>query len=669
MQTSQNNFRLILLYSLFALILLTVFEVKAQTSYKIIQTTFDNADHKWPSVNNHGHIVWSQQVGSYLQVFKCEPVNERCDVSNTSQITFDDRNHERPVISDDGAILWFQDNSGGGIGYQVVRRETNNSVTIVEFSSRNSLNGQHRDAGKDFGISSVGQSISYYTFFGFTTTRRFNVSGIGELKDRWGSRGDFYGYGHPDVNATLDIVYSSDSGGVYKAEIDPIDGRVVNQTLIDAAGQFPRISDRNASGAFEVVYLRNAQVVSSIYGVVSPGSWADVNNHHKIVFAQVNQGVSQIFTAILGVYGVDLSQPPSSWQQIEDYYRQDGKELQFVIAAAWGGRNQYDAATILANAPQGWQKAAYCELNFNDSARTAVNPRDQTGFWQCQRAIDAVGAQKTHLKFMAVAAEVAGGLWTGTNPERNRAVPRICEAIRSVELAGLRPLIYTNFEHWRIITATYDGLIGYPLWWASHLQRPIPATLTFPDDVSVDPVTGFNYARNPNPGWPEDHLVGKQFLLDDAASGGGRVDVNIFSPDQFSQPQQPSLGLALDVTSEVTIVRGGIVYNRGTGRWEQEVAIAPRSAPIGGPITLILDDLADATGNLLSVGLFNANGYSDSAPPGTLYQSPYIHFGGIHNCSNVLSPPQFARVKLEFVNPSNLGITYNARVLAGFGAR
>jgi len=273
-----------------------------EVSAGVTLVTSDNVDHKWPSLNNLGHIVWSQKVGAYWQVFKCIPIAKMCDATNTKQITSNDLNHLRPVISDDGTIIWFQDGPGGLVDYKVIRRDPSGSESVVEFSSRNPINGQHRDAGSDFGISSDSRSISYYTFFGATATRRFNVSGIGELKDRFGGRGDFYGYSRPDINKDLDVVYSGDSGGVYRAAIDSSNGRLSDKTIVDITGNFPRISDRRPSGDSDVVYVRSGQVylktgVKDSALIDANGDSPDVNNSGAVVFEKSDGIFQQIALA------------------------------------------------------------------------------------------------------------------------------------------------------------------------------------------------------------------------------------------------------------------------------------------------------------------------------------------------------------------------------------
>jgi len=269
--------------------------VSANSLFQIHQVTSDAVDHEWPSLNNLGHLVWSQRdVSGFWQVMRCVPVTDICDASSTQQVTSGAVNHERPVISDDGTIVWFQDATGGGLGYQVIRREPSGSESIVELSTRNSATGDQRVAGKRLGISSDGRTISHYTFFqGSNSRRRFNVSGIGELQDGSGGRGDFSGYDYPDINKELAIVYSEDFtglGNIYRATtVAPF-----SRTFIDV-GQFPRIAD---GADQEVVYIKSSRVISTIRGDVDAGSWADVNRSGAIAFEKEVSAEKQVFLAI-----------------------------------------------------------------------------------------------------------------------------------------------------------------------------------------------------------------------------------------------------------------------------------------------------------------------------------------------------------------------------------
>lgn len=287
-------------------IILTIFATSSLFSqYTITQVTTDSVHSKWPALNKNGDIVWSQQVGSFWQIFKKGPTTNNAVV----QITIDARNHERPVISDNGTIVWFQDNSGAGLGWQVVGCGPNcqqgSATFTIEISTRNSFTGDHRDAGKHFGISAAnGTTISHYSFCdafctgtscgAFCGVRRFNLSGFGMLS------GDFRGYDHPDVNSQNLIVYRSPAGQIVQATpAAPFDGIVID------SGEFPHIADVTN----EIVYIKNRTVFSSTTAIpenVDPTCaattdseclWADVNDKRTVVFEKEVGGISQIFLA------------------------------------------------------------------------------------------------------------------------------------------------------------------------------------------------------------------------------------------------------------------------------------------------------------------------------------------------------------------------------------
>jgi len=264
--------------------------------YEIIPITSDNSfEHKWPSINNNGHIVWSQrplnQATPYWQITKCNTLNNAC-VLPLQPVTSDNRNHLYPVIDDNDTIVWVQDDSGpvGSSQTQVVRQDSNGQQTVVELSTYNSFSGAHRDAGEHIGISSDGHTISYYDFFG-TGTRRFNISGFGEVKYEFGGRGDFFQYDYPDINKDLTLVYSNGTN-VYKATtVDSGGQRQLSVIEPLAAGTYPRIADGVTP---EIVFVKGGnKIISTQYGEVTNGTWADVTNTGDIVFEKN----SEIFLA------------------------------------------------------------------------------------------------------------------------------------------------------------------------------------------------------------------------------------------------------------------------------------------------------------------------------------------------------------------------------------
>jgi List-Bact-rpt repeat protein len=160
-------------------------------------------------------------------------------------------------------------------------------------------------------------------------------------------------------------------------------------------------------------------------------------------------------------------------------------------------------------------------------------------------------------------------------------------------------------------------------------------------NISAAPNAGYMFAgwsgnvANPNSAATYIYLTGPQ-----------TITANFFN----------SCGCAGDVTSSVSITRGGFVLNPATGRYAQTVTVTNiSSATITGPISLVLDGLS------ANAALFNATGVTDSldAPAG----SPYL------NSAATLAPGQNTTFALQFTDPTRAAITYTTRVLAGPGAR
>ena len=115
---------------------------------------------------------------------------------------------------------------------------------------------------------------------------------------------------------------------------------------------------------------------------------------------------------------------------------------------------------------------------------------------------------------------------------------------------------------------------------------------------------------------------------------------------------------AVNTTSQVSVTRGGLQLNRVTQRYVQQITLRNTGASsLAGPITLVVDGLSS------NATVFNKTGTTAcEAPTG----SPYIN---VSPGGNVFGPGQTLTLTLDFTNPSNQGITYTTRVLAGTGAR
>jgi len=112
---------------------------------------------------------------------------------------------------------------------------------------------------------------------------------------------------------------------------------------------------------------------------------------------------------------------------------------------------------------------------------------------------------------------------------------------------------------------------------------------------------------------------------------------------------------ASNISGQVTVTRGGFLYNRTTGDFLQQVTLKNNGlTAISGPMELVLENLSsDAT-------LADASGSSSCLAPG----SPYITAVGN---GGSLAPGATVAVTLSFADPTKGAITYTAAVAAGAG--
>jgi len=109
-------------------------------------------------------------------------------------------------------------------------------------------------------------------------------------------------------------------------------------------------------------------------------------------------------------------------------------------------------------------------------------------------------------------------------------------------------------------------------------------------------------------------------------------------------------GCGIDVTSQFKITPGGFRFNNGTQQFVQTVTLQQLTAtPVQLPLSLVLDNLSS------NAALANKTGTTSCAAP---LGSPYINM-----------PTGTSSVVLDFVDPSNTGITYKSRILMGTGTR
>ncbi|HWA29022.1 MAG TPA: ExeM/NucH family extracellular endonuclease [Lacunisphaera sp.] len=141
--------------------------------------------------------------------------------------------------------------------------------------------------------------------------------------------------------------------------------------------------------------------------------------------------------------------------------------------------------------------------------------------------------------------------------------------------------------------------------------------------------------------------------------------INVGTPYRYSDHDPVVVGLnlqpdpAADVSSQIQITRGGFLRNRTTGRYAQTITVKNiGSTPYVAPVSLVFDNLSS------NATLYGATGFTSVVTPlGSAYVDLNI------GADNVLSPGETVTRVVEFTNPSNQGISYSNRVLAGPGGR
>jgi glucose/arabinose dehydrogenase len=160
----------------------------------------------------------------------------------------------------------------------------------------------------------------------------------------------------------------------------------------------------------------------------------------------------------------------------------------------------------------------------------------------------------------------------------------------------------------------------------------------------------------------ESLLVGQEFgvVTDIKTAPNGNVYVVSNTKGAVYEifDRQPAV-CATDVSASVSVTRSGFRFNMVSHRFEQVISLRNSSAsPIGGAVTLVVDNLSP------NATLFNKIGNTAcTMPPGT----PFVAVDA--GADSVLAPGETSTVVLEFANPSQQGITYSTRVLAGGGNR
>jgi hypothetical protein len=173
----------------------------------------------------------------------------------------------------------------------------------------------------------------------------------------------------------------------------------------------------------------------------------------------------------------------------------------------------------------------------------------------------------------------------------------------------------------------------------------VPAEGTIPVAAS----SAVTLTATPNPGY---RFAGWSANV---ADPGNPSTVIFMITSQTVTARFEACSCAENVTSSIGLTYGGFTINPMTRRYVQTVTLKnTSSATITGPLSLVLDQLT------ANVTLYNASGATSLILPAG---SPYL------NVNAVLSPGQSVSVQLQFTNPGNVAVTYQARVLAGPGSR
>jgi probable HAF family extracellular repeat protein len=409
---------------------------------------------------------------------------------------------------------------------------------------------------------------------------------------------------------------------------------------INASGQVVGISYTASNDEHAFLYSGsgmtdlNSLLPSNSGWVLTSGS--AINDSGQIVGHGTINGQMHGFLLTLSQIGVDISNVPN-WTQLSAAY-----DLQFVIAASFGGVNTYPAQAILSSAtPLGLQKAAYFALNPNQNSSFGT-PAQQFAIAKAQ-----IGSEFANVRFIALDVEQVDGVTYPHDPVSvTGRIEWIEQGLDAIQSAGKNAVIYTRQTDWDEITGigqgTGTGTTSFgclPLWNIQYDEVP-----------SLSAFTGFG-------SWQS--RAGKQYdynlsLPNDTS--GVHYDPDVFDPSVFSSTARTK---AIDKTSAVGVTRSGFRLNHTTNQYVQTVTITNTStAIIPGPLSLALDTLsANAT-------LVNINGITSCT---VFAGSPFINVS--LSATGILAPGQSVTATLQFSNPTNQGITYIPRVLAGSGTR
>jgi hypothetical protein len=151
--------------------------------------------------------------------------------------------------------------------------------------------------------------------------------------------------------------------------------------------------------------------------------------------------------------------------------------------------------------------------------------------------------------------------------------------------------------------------------------------------------------------------IGHTYFFYSAATDlAGNTEAAKAAPDTSTTVTVPC---AADSSASAAITRGGFRLNHATGQFTQTVTIQNKSAAaIGGPISLVFDNLSS------NASLTDGTGITACKAP---LNSEFVNLS--LGASGSLAPGKSNTVTLTFADPSQAGITYSTRVLAGAGVR
>jgi len=380
--------------------------------------------------------------------------------------------------------------------------------------------------------------------------------------------------------------------------------------------------------------------------------------------------------------GVDVSSIPN-WNTVYNNFqpalpigdpnRSPDPPFNFVIAEAWAGIHPTPGgdspnAILQSISTNITLRAAYCELNFNDGSPLAPNT-SQTGYWQVQQAISNIGDQLGTISFLAIAVEndanlvnanKTPGSHTLSKPEK---IERIFQAVQAANQAGLMPIIYTSRDDWASVTDSNTYLGGnaqIPLWDIDGSTGTTIDTIDISLDFDVTPTSITPWVGYG--GWTQ--RQGRQYALTvgnptNAAAIAAGADFDSFSSFPIAGQYVPPT--AVDITQQVAVNLGRLVYVRSTGLWYQRVTLTahPGTSNVG-PISLVLDGLTSAA--LFDESGNRVNTFTKNVAP---LNSPYINVDIGDYVFEPQAPPQ-PSVVLQFNARPNYT---HIRVLGGIGQR